>query len=186
MNTRLALISVLAGSAVVAGCGSGGNGTASNASATTSGGTGAIAVSDTGDVGKVLVDGQGRTLYIFARDSAGKSNCSGACATNWPPAAGAPKAGSGVSKMGLKTIMRAGGGRQLTYAGHPLYRYSGDRVAGTANGQGLNAFGGQWYAVTAAGAADTQSSSASGGGRGGYGGFFCPPRPPPPGFPGAP
>src|SRR4051794_31096357 len=156
MNTRLALISVLAGSAIVAGCGSGDNGTASNASATTSGGTGAIAVSDTGDVGKVLVDGQGRTLYIFARDSAGKSNCGGAGATTGPPAAGAPKAGSGVRKMGLKPILRAGGGRRLTSAGHPLCRYPADRVAGTATGQGLTAFGGQWYAVTAAGAADTQ------------------------------
>jgi predicted lipoprotein with Yx(FWY)xxD motif len=126
-------------------------------------------VKATGDLGKVLVDGRGRTLYMFGRDSAGKSNCTGACAANWPPAGGTPKPGSGVAKGSLKSIKRPDGSRQLAYAGHPLYRFSGDTAAGDTNGEGQNAFGGTWNAVAASGAAAKQAAGSgaatySGGG----------------------
>lgn len=154
----------------MAGCGSGSGygGSSSNASATTSApaGSGAVAVKATGSLGMVLVDGQGHTLYMFQRDTAGMSNCTGACASNWPPAGGTPKPGSGVAKAGLKSIKRPDGTRQLAYAGHPLYRFSGDTAAGDTNGEGQNAFGGSWYAVTASGTAAKQAASSSGGGGG--------------------
>ena len=102
------------------------------------------------NLGNVLVDGQGRTLYTFSKDTGAMSSCNGACASLWPPVttAGSPKAGAGVSAAKLGTSKRADGSMQVTWAGHPVYRYSGDSQAGQTGGQGLNAFGGVWYAVS--------------------------------------
>ena len=96
--------------------------------------------------GTVLVNQRGRSLYMFGKDRRGKSSCSGACATNWPPllTTSKPKAGSGVSASKLRTVKRSGGKTQVVYAGHPLYTFAGDQAAGDVNGQGLNAFGGIW------------------------------------------
>jgi predicted lipoprotein with Yx(FWY)xxD motif len=107
-----------------------------------------------GSLGKYLVDAHGRTLYLFEKDKRAKSTCSGACASAWPPARTSrhPKAGAGVHAARLSSIPRADGGRQLTYAGHPLYRYAGDQAAGDTNGQDLDQFGGGWYVVSPAGA----------------------------------
>ena len=103
--------------------------------------------------GRILVDGGGRTLYLFEKDRPGRSSCGGLCATYWPPLIvhGAPKAGAGISAALLRTTRRSDGSRQLTYAGHPLYRFSGDQAPGQATGQGMNAFGAEWYVVSRSG-----------------------------------
>jgi predicted lipoprotein with Yx(FWY)xxD motif len=103
-------------------------------------------------LGTILVDQDGKTLYLFEADSMNKSNCSGGCLTLWPPvmASGKATAGSGVSAGMIGT---ATGSSQVTYAGHPLYWFSGDTAAGDTNGEGLTDFGGAWYAVSPAGKA---------------------------------
>jgi predicted lipoprotein with Yx(FWY)xxD motif len=108
----------------------------------------------TTSLGKVLVDSHGRTLYRFMKDKTSKSRCNGACAVNWPPlrTTGRPHAGRGVKAGKLGTTTRRGGSTQVTYARHPLYTFAGDARAGQTNGQGLNEFGGRWYAVKASGA----------------------------------
>jgi predicted lipoprotein with Yx(FWY)xxD motif len=121
-------------------------------------------------IGTVLTDAQGFTLYWFAIDTPTKSNCSGSCVTYWPPVKGKPTAASGVSLPGKwGTIKRSDGSLQATYDGHPLYTYKGDSSAGQTSGNGLNASGGLWYAMTPSGAklTATKSSSPSSGG-GGY------------------
>ena len=124
--------------------------TASPATTAASGGGAAVALANAGDLGQVLVDAKGMTLYEFDKDSGGKSACSGGCATAWPPAVatGTPAAGAGVDGSKLSTITRDDGKTQLVYNGHPLYTFSGDAAAGQAGGQGS---GGAWYAVNAAG-----------------------------------
>jgi predicted lipoprotein with Yx(FWY)xxD motif len=101
-------------------------------------------------LGKVLVGLEGRTLYLFTKDKAGTSMCTGACATAWPPALtlGAPTAGTGVKPELLKTIKRDDGMTQVVYNGHPLYYYAKDEKAGDVKGQDVKDFGGEWYAVT--------------------------------------
>jgi predicted lipoprotein with Yx(FWY)xxD motif len=102
-------------------------------------------------LGRVLVDSQGRTLYLFTKDSASTSACSGMCATFWPPlkAGGKPTAGRGASASLLGTT--TGGATQVTYNGHPLYTFAKDTKARDVNGEGVTAFGGQWFAVSPAG-----------------------------------
>jgi predicted lipoprotein with Yx(FWY)xxD motif len=110
-------------------------------------------------LGTILVDQEGKTLYLFEADSTNKSNCSGSCATYWPPVttSGKAAAGSGVSAAMIGTAMRSDGTSQVTYAGHPLYWFSGDSKPGDTNGEGLTNFGGAWYAVSPAGKAVTSS-----------------------------
>lgn len=100
-----------------------------------------------------LVDAKGRTLYLFEADKTSKSTCNGACAQDWPPAttSGRPKAGHGARAALLKTSKRSDGGTQVTYGGHPVYRYIGDAKAGQTNGEGISAFGAKWYMLNAAG-----------------------------------
>jgi predicted lipoprotein with Yx(FWY)xxD motif len=104
-------------------------------------------------LGKIIVDSRGRTLYLFEKDTRGHSACSGTCAMYWPPliTRGKPIAGHGLKKSLLGTIRRANGARQVTYAGHPLYRYVLDTKAGETNGEGLQDFGAGWDALSAAG-----------------------------------
>jgi len=103
--------------------------------------------------GKVLVGSNGRTMYLFEGDKSGISACSGACAAAWPPVtvSGTPRAGSGVNQALLVTIKRPNGTTQLAYHGHPLYYFTADTAAGTAHGQGLKAFGSDWYVINASG-----------------------------------
>jgi predicted lipoprotein with Yx(FWY)xxD motif len=100
--------------------------------------------------GSFLVDAKGMTLYLYTRDSAGTSVCSGGCANNWPPltVTGQPSAGAGINASLLGTTTRADGSTQVTYNGHPLYYYKSDTSAGDENGQGV---GGAWYIVSANG-----------------------------------
>jgi predicted lipoprotein with Yx(FWY)xxD motif len=89
-------------------------------------------------MGAALVDGSGMTLYIFIDDPSGRSTCYGSCARTWPPllAPDPLQAGEGVDASLMATITRDDGGRQVTYAGKPLYRYGGDRQPGDTRGQG--------------------------------------------------
>ena len=120
---------------------------------------------------QVLVDSQGMTLYWFVPDTSSKSNCSGQCATYWPPVKGPLTAGSGVTGT-LATITRSDGSTQATYDGHPLYTYIGDKSPGQATGNGKNLSGGVWWEMTVSGSTPAPGSTATGkatGGGGGYG-----------------
>ena len=167
-RTSLSLLGALP-LAVLALAGCGGN--ASNALPTTSDGRPAsVGVASTG-LGDVLVDRQGHTLYLFARDSGTRSACVGACAVNWPPlrVRGTPLVGTGAKASDVGTTARADGIRQLTYNGHPLYTFVNDKKPGDTNGEGINAFGGSWFAVSGAGAkVAPRSQPQNGGGYGGY------------------
>jgi predicted lipoprotein with Yx(FWY)xxD motif len=94
----------------------------------------------------VLTDARGLTLYSFAQDTATKSACYGSCAAYWPPVIGAPKAGPGVTGS-IATIKRTDGTTQVTYDGHPLYTYIGDKTPGQDNGNNINLNGGLWRIV---------------------------------------
>lgn len=104
-------------------------------------------------LGTILVDGTGRTLYRFTRDTGDVSTCEATCAGKWPPlgTSGAPTAGGQARSGLLDTTRRRGGWTEVTYAGHPLYRYAGDAAAGDTDGEGLEAFGGLWYVVAPSG-----------------------------------
>jgi len=122
-------------------------------------------------IGTVLTNSRGFTLYWFALDTPTKSNCTGSCASYWPPVTGTPSMASGVSLTGhFGTIKRSDGSTQATYEGHPLYTYKGDTAAGQTAGNGVSLSGGLWYAMTPTGAKPTatKSSSPSSGGGGGY------------------
>jgi predicted lipoprotein with Yx(FWY)xxD motif len=147
----------------IAGCGgsdndsSGNNGyspPAASATASTQRSGGAtVDVRSSGELGKILVDSKGRTLYLFEKDTGPKSTCSGACASAWPPftTTGKPKAGAGAKASLVGTTMRSDGTREITYNGHPLYYYAGDQAAGDTNGQALDQFGAEWYVLSPAG-----------------------------------
>ena len=101
-------------------------------------------------LGTVLANSKGVTLYLFEKDKKGKSACSGACAANWPPliTKGKPKALHGVRSSKLGTTKRRNGAMQVTYARHPLYTFVGDgKKPGSTAGEGLKAFGAEWYVV---------------------------------------
>ena len=120
---------------------------------------------------QVLVDSQGMTLYWFAPDTSSKSNCSGQCATYWPPVKGPLTAGSGVTGT-LATITRSDGSTQATYDGHPLYTYIGDKSAGQNSGNGKNLSGGLWWEMTVSGSTPAPgggSTATATSGGGGYG-----------------
>ena len=157
-RTRTAAVAGIAAAALaVAGCGgsygddkTAGDGAPSRS--TSDSGAASVALA-TSNLGKVLVDGQGRTLYLFEADNGTASTCTGACASSWPPltTADAPIAGAGVSASKLGTARRSDGTTGVTYNGHPLYRFAGDSAPGQATGQGSDAFGAEWYVLSAAG-----------------------------------
>lgn len=177
MSIALALIVAVA--LAVAGCGGGSdNGGDGESAANTGGGYGAegggryggsekgasaaspeetgaavVSLGQAGDLGMVLVDSEGHTLYDFHKDKSGVPACYGACAQNWPPLAtgGAPQAGNGASSGKLGTVERKDGSTQVTYAGHPLYTFVEDKKPGEANGNDVSAFGAQWYALKGSG-----------------------------------
>jgi predicted lipoprotein with Yx(FWY)xxD motif len=164
-RTIYALCLIAAIATVIAGCGDSGD--TSSASGEGSGGSSgqqvsspeaiavaAISTEKVGDLGKVLVDSKGRTVYVFHKDkrslySAKGSACYGACAEAWPPllTGGEPEAEKGASPTKLSTLTRKDGTLQVTYYGHPVYTYAEDKKPGEANGNGVTAFGGQWSAL---------------------------------------
>jgi len=116
-------------------------------------------------IGKVLATSSGMTLYLFLADKRGKSNCYGQCATYWPPVTtkGKVSAGAGIKAALLGTTKRKNGQRQVTYKGHPLYRFKLDKGAGQIAGQGQDFFGGKWYALSSSGAANRKAPAAGAG-----------------------
>jgi predicted lipoprotein with Yx(FWY)xxD motif len=120
-----------------------------------------VAVAST-DLGDVLVDAEGFTLYAFIADTDGTPTCTGDCASAWPPATvdGDPTAGEGIADDVIATV-EGDGGTQLTADGHPLYRFSGDAAAGEVNGQGV---ADMWYAVAPDGSLIDGPAEASTGG----------------------
>ena len=113
--------------------------------ATASGASVAVVSSDLGDI---LADGEGRTLYLFNPDAQGDPTCYDDCADAWPALVDEVAAGEGVDESLLGTATRTDGGAQVTYNGWPLYYFSGDAAAGDTNGQGLNDV---WWVVDATG-----------------------------------
>ena len=106
-----------------------------------------------GKLGTILVDANGRTLYLFEADKSTQSTCNGACAAAWPPllTSGGPTAGGSAKPGLLGTTKRSDGKTQVTYNGHPLYGYAGDSKPGDTNGEGLNQFGAAWYVLNTSG-----------------------------------
>jgi predicted lipoprotein with Yx(FWY)xxD motif len=144
-------VALLVAVVVLAGCGGGGS--ASPTPPKTAGGRAATLGVGSVGLGKILVDSRAHTLYLFKKDSGTTSSCFGACAANWPPlrARGTPTVGSGAKASLVATTVRSDGKAQVTYNGHPLYMFSGDEKAGDTNGEGVKAFGGNWYAVDPSG-----------------------------------
>ena len=143
----------------LAGCGGGSDGphaaaygASSGAPAAAGSGTATLALAQS-DLGTILADGQGRTLYLFEADEGTASTCDGACASAWPPltTTDQPVAGAGVSASKLGTTKRGDGTTEVTYNGHPLYTFAGDSAPGQTTGQGSDAFGADWYVLSAAG-----------------------------------
>ena len=179
--TRSRTITLLATAAVIplttvalAGCGGGDGGEATATPApprTTSGGPATVGVANSG-LGEILVDSNGRTVYLFEKDSGTKSACSGDCARDWPPvrASGEPTVGAGANASLVATTARADGTPQVTYNGSPLYLYEGDEKPGDTNGQGLTGFGSLWWVLSPAGDQVTGRPSSSGVGASSYGG----------------
>jgi predicted lipoprotein with Yx(FWY)xxD motif len=181
MKSRLSLAVLPASFAAlvaVAGCGGGSSNSTTATSTSTAGATGGgaatIDLAKNVQLGPILTDSQGNTVYVFAKDTNGKSACSGSCASVWPPvtASGSPKAGTGVDAAKLGTTKRSDGSTQVTYAGHPLYTYTADTSPGATTGNGVNSFGARWYAVRSNGSnapvsGSTGSSSAPGSTSGG-------------------
>jgi predicted lipoprotein with Yx(FWY)xxD motif len=139
-----------------------------------------VITTKTSSGGSFLTNSAGRAIYLFVADSSGKSTCSGACASAWPPvvATGQPTAAGGAQASDLGTITRSDGTKQVTYDGHPLYYFVGDTGPGTDKGQGVDGFGAKWWlvaptgssittAVTVSGSGSAPASSSIGGG-GGY------------------
>jgi predicted lipoprotein with Yx(FWY)xxD motif len=157
---------------LVAACGSSTSGTGYGGGAAAAGSTTPPAVAKatigtaSGALGTYLTDASGRSLYLWLADGKGASACSGSCAQEWPPVTtkDRPAASGSVMAGALGTIMRADGTAQVTYNGHPLYRFEGDTAAGKTTGQGLDDFGAKWWLVGRSGAAITKSAGASSGG----------------------
>ena len=134
-------------------------------------GSGTIAV-ESSDLGDILVDGEGMTLYVFDNDTDENSTCYDDCEANWPPLTGEVTAGDGADESLLGTSEREDGTTQVTYAGKPLYYFAGDQAAGDTNGQ---AVGDIWWVVgpdgeaikSAAGGGGASDDSASGNDDGG-------------------
>lgn len=173
MFSRIRYFGALTAIAVIAACGGGGNASSNtatgspvaaapspssvaspspNAAPTAAASGTAIEVATT-RLGKVLVDSDGRTLYLFLADKGATSVCYGQCAAVWPPVltTRAPQAGAGVIASLLGTTRRSDGTLEVTYSGHPLYLFISDTKPGDVTGQGVDGFGGPWYVIAPTG-----------------------------------
>ncbi|MFI0711154.1 hypothetical protein ACH4SK_10945 [Streptomyces inhibens] len=130
-----------------------------------------------GPLGTILVDGRGRTLYLFEADRTSGSTCYGGCAKEWPPmlVTHAPKAAGGVRSDLLGTTTRDDGTKEVTYNHHPLYYFDDDKKPGDTHGQGIDDSGGKWFVldingnkIVKAPRSATPSSTPSAGTGGGY------------------
>ena len=157
LRMLLAVLAVAAATAVLAACGSSGSSSAGGSGSTSTSSPVATTAGSslkTATIGgaAVLTNAQGFAVYSFAPDTMTKSDCNGACAAAWPPVKGPATAGAGLTGK-LGTIERSDGSAQATYNGHPLYTFVMDTGPGTDTGNGVNAFGGLWHALTASGSA---------------------------------
>jgi predicted lipoprotein with Yx(FWY)xxD motif len=163
-KATLLVVSICAG-LLVAGCGGSSSKAGTSSKPRGSGSpTGPVTIKTvTGRNGTYLTNRSGRAIYMWLGDDAGKSNCSGNCALAWPPVltASAPRASGGARSANLGTITRSGGGKQVTYKGHPLYYFVVDSGPGTTKGQGSASFGARWWLVAPSGAAITVNGSSS-------------------------
>ena len=171
VRIKAALMSLFVGAAfVLAACGSSddsSDSTAADSSTTSTAATGSggdtVGLVDNSALGtQVLVDSEGRTLYLFEKDTSGDaSTCSGACAESWPPltSKGAATAGSGLDASQLTTLKRDDGTTQVAYNGHPLYHYAEDEAPGDTNGNDTDEFGAEWYAMNSTGATVEEEGS---------------------------
>jgi predicted lipoprotein with Yx(FWY)xxD motif len=172
----LAAVAVIA----LAACGSSGGSSASGGSAPAAGSSSAagggsvstVVKTVSSSAGMVLANSKGFTLYTFAKDTGSTSKCYGQCAKFWPPAVGPATVAPGSKVSGsFGVTTRKDGSKQLTWNGHPLYTFAGDKKAGDVTGNGSTADGGLWKVVvtSAAAAPAPSSSSSSSSGGGGYG-----------------
>ena len=163
MKLRIATgLFAIALAAALAGCSSGGGGStpgygttdtdepAASSDAGSAASGAALATADS-DLGEIVVDGEGMTVYMFDSDTQGgdASTCEGQCAANWPAVtteSDAPDVEGVTGEVG--TITGVDGSTQLTLNGWPLYYFAGDSAAGDTNGQGVN---GVWWVLTPAG-----------------------------------
>ena len=167
LRMLLALPAIAAAAAVLAACSSSGTSSTSGGGSTSTSSpaaatAGSLKTATIGGV-TVLTDAKGFAVYSFAPDTMTKSDCNGACAAAWPPVKGPATAGADLTGK-LGTIKRPGGSTQATFDGHPLYTFIMDTGPGTDKGNGVNAFGGLWHALTASGSAapaPTPSGSSS-------------------------
>ncbi|MFG2626478.1 hypothetical protein [Streptomyces sp. NPDC048473] len=132
---------------------SGGSSASASASPSASVSASGTVASASSPLGTILVDGKGRTLYLWEADTTSESTCSGECAKEWPPliVSGEPVAGKGVKAGLLGTTKRSDGSREVTYNGHPLYYFADDKKAGDTNGQKVNDAGAEWYVLDPSG-----------------------------------
>jgi predicted lipoprotein with Yx(FWY)xxD motif len=152
-----------AGLVLTAACSGSGSGSSSSPPASAPPATGDAVSAQSTQLGTILVDGRGRTVYVFANDQVDQSTCDGACATDWPPVTAPstlPASLPGVTGE-LGTTTRSDGSHQLSVAGHPLYTFSGDSAAGQTNGQGITLNGGLWTVVLPSGQPDTHPTGAA-------------------------
>ena len=158
MDRRKKVVIALAGAALSLGLlfflfgGGGPYGSSPSTAATGRQGDPGVAVASS-KLGQILVDGTGRTLYLFEADTNGSSACDATCAQAWPPliAKGPVTTRNGANATELGSTTRKDGATQVTYNSHPLYNFSGDVKAGDTTGQGSHAFGADWYVVAPSG-----------------------------------
>ncbi len=122
-----------------------------------------LSVTTTSGPSGTYLTASGRALYLWVADAGGQSACSGECAKAWPPliAKSTPSAGGSVNASELGTINRSDGSKQVTYMGHPLYYFIGDKSPGATKGQGSGSFGAKWWLVSKTGTAITSGGSSS-------------------------
>jgi predicted lipoprotein with Yx(FWY)xxD motif len=109
-----------------------------------------------GSLGQILVDDEGRTVYLFEKDDEpDESYCHGACESVWPPVTTSrmPEVQGPVDASQVTLLTREDGLRQVVYAGHPLYYYQGDTSRADTNGQEKDQFGAEWYVLNPSGQA---------------------------------
>jgi predicted lipoprotein with Yx(FWY)xxD motif len=194
MKGRIYAVAMLAAAAlalVVAGCGGGSDSASSSAASTEAAGGGEskgtepvkaapnaeegttfVSLGNVSGLGMVLVDSKGMTLYDFKKDQGTESSCYGECAQAWPPllTKGEPQPSNGADASLLGTTERKDGTMQVTYDEHPLYGFVGDKAPGEANGNNVDAFGAEWYALNSSGEEPSGGEEESSGG-GGYSGY---------------
>jgi predicted lipoprotein with Yx(FWY)xxD motif len=125
---------------------------ASSSTSTSSSASVALITTKHDKLGTILAYGSKKlTVYLFEADKGSSSRCTGACASAWPPVTGKPQAGTGAVASDLSTITRPDGSAQVTYKGHPLYLFIKDKDNGDAYGQGVKAFGADWYVLAPSG-----------------------------------